>query len=69
MAKKIRLPDGTVALLVNRDTLSAEFETQEQRVGFFNKIRRKSTGKYYLRANAMLYDYVPEDTDVLVEVA
>lgn len=69
MAQEIQLPNGEVALLVDRNLLATEFDTHAERASFFDKIRRKSTGKYYRRANALLYDYVPENKDVLVEVS
>ena len=68
MAKNIRLPNGERALLVDRDKLSAEFETEIEWVSHFDKIKHKATGKVYRRADALLYDYVPEGKDLLVEV-
>ena len=67
VAQKIRLPNGEIALLVNRNKLSKEFETEVERVGFWDRLVQKSTGKKYRRADAQLYDYVPEDKDLLVE--
>ena len=68
MAKNIRLPDGELALLVDRSKLSTEFETEIECVSFWDKIKHRSTGKLYRRADPLLSDYTPEGHQLLVKV-
>lgn len=68
MARKIRLPNGEVALLIDRCKLSVEFDTEIEAVSHFDKIKHRATSKIYRRADSLLYDYVPEGKDLLVEV-
>ena len=55
-------------MLVDRADLAIEFDTTIKAVGFWDKIKHRRTGKIYRRAHSLMYDYVPEDHDLLVEV-
>jgi molybdopterin synthase catalytic subunit len=68
MVKKIRLPDDTIAILVEKEKLSEEFETEGSVLSFWGHVRCKADGKLYRRADALLRDYVASDMDVLVPV-
>lgn len=65
--RKIKLPNGRVALMVKRDKLSKYFNTKKDTLAFLDSIRCKKTGVMYRRADARLSAHTPNDEEILVE--
>lgn len=69
MIRTIKLPNDIIALRVKRSDLSKLFEIEKDYLDFSEGgIRCRSNGKMYRRANALLYDHVCSDEEILVEV-
>lgn len=68
MARKVKLPNGIIGMVVKPENLSRDFETEKDVLNFFDRVRHRRTGKIYRKADALLRDYVGFGDDILVEV-